>query len=104
MTDKDNVQFGKVETTEVIDDQTNSTVTTTITNRNFVATLPIRRRYHMRIRVQNEAEAVAAYADFLKQLGTDRSMLEPTVEHEHNKMGDEHGYWYFVKCYTRLEY
>lgn len=101
---KDRVEFGKVETTEVIDDITGSTVTSTISNRNFVPVLPVKRRYHIRVRVQNNAEAVVAYGDFLKQQDEDRSILEPSVEHEHNKIGDEHGYWYFVKCYTRLEF
>lgn len=100
----DKVEFGKVETTEVIDNDTGSLMTATENMHEGKLVLPVRRRYHIKVRVYNQKEQDQAYVEFSRQLSGDTGMLEPEFKTERNRRGDDNGYWYAVKCYTRLEY
>ena len=98
-----NVSFGKTKTTQVIDDN-GSTKTT---ERNYMAgevTKPSREYFEYRHKVQNEKEEHEAYLDFSLSLHNDKTMLDPAFRIERSKIGDKDGYYFVVKCYTRLVY
>lgn len=96
-------KFGMVETKQVIDTD-GSTVTTTEKLRKGIVNPPVRRYYEMRKRVASEKDEFEEYAEFSLDIRNDKSMIEPAFRIERSKVGDLEGYYYVVRCYTRLEY
>lgn len=97
------MQFGTQKTTKVLDNN-GSTITT---EEKYVKGKPnniVRRYYEVKVRVHNQKEEHEAYVSFSDAISKDKSMREPAFRIEHNKLGDESGYYYVVECYTKLEY
>jgi hypothetical protein len=65
---------------------------------------PVRHRFKIREKVTNQREEHEAYVKFSDDLKQDPTMLEPAFEIEHTKAGKDAGYYFVVKCYTKLEY
>ena len=97
------LEFGNINTTMVIDDH-GSTIETDETLANNLQKGPIKKTYNIRTRVHSQTEEHAEYVRFSDDIKRDRTMLLPSFALEHNKIGDDNGYYYVVKTYTILEY
>lgn len=98
-----NIQFGTKQASEVID-ANGSTKTVKEDYRDGEAKKPIRVEYKLRSRVTSADEERQAYLDFSKLLEYDPALLDPAFLIEHSVAGKKGGYYYVVRCYTRLEY
>lgn len=97
------MQFGKVKRTKIDDKTGNLQETET----NFVdgqVNFPVRESTEERVRVSSHEEAMTVVAAFIREVLDDRSMLDPIVRFEFSKTGDKQGYFYVVKCSTKLVY
>lgn len=97
------IDFGKKETTEVIDSN-GSTKTNINDYRNGELVTPRRVRYEVRTRVSNVDEERKAISEFSDLYNKDRTMLDAAIMIERSIAGNKKGYYYVVKCHTVLEY
>lgn len=98
-----NIQFGMVSKVKSLDKE-GSTKQVDDTILNGESKSPLRVSYKMRVRVHNQTEEHQEYVKFSDEVNDNRSMLDPCFMIEHNRLGDQSGYYYVVRCYTILEY
>jgi len=97
------IDFGKTKTTKTLDDS-GSTRTLEQNFRDGEATRPSREYFEYRQKVTSDKEEHEAYLDFSLSLHNDKTMLDPAFRIERSVAGDRDGYYFVVKCYTRLVY
>ena len=96
-------KFGKVSTTSVIDKE-GSTSTFDTNYVNGDVKLPVRNRFEIKVRVCTQAEEHAEYMKFSQELRENPYMLDACFRIDRSSIGDKKGFYYVVKCFTRLEY
>lgn len=95
------MQFGKLETTEVIDED-GSTVTL---ERNYVAGETVKpKRLHYEIRHRTDKTDLETIARIASSLVNDIAKFDASLRLERTKAGEMNGYYHVVECYTLLEY
>lgn len=101
---KDKISYGASEKTVILDD--NGSTQSTLVNLydGGKVSKPIRHRYKIKVKVHSQKDEHEAYVRFSDDLKQDPTMLEPSFEIEHTKLGKANGYYFVVKCYTKLEY
>lgn len=100
MNEKD-MQFGAKAKTSVVDEH-GSTVTINESVKNGRTVAPIRYNYNFRVRVNSRTDELMAYEEFSSQISEDRGMIDPQWKVERSRLGEENGFYYVVKSYTRL--
>lgn len=97
------IEYGKIKTTKVEGGLTTHTETNIVDGS---AIAPKRVRYEERVRVRNakeEQEEYLRFSDFV-HASPDVDLLTPEFRIEYSKLGQKEGYYYVVKCWSRLEY
>jgi len=92
--------FGTEKRTKTLDDN-GSTATTTNKFVGGKVVKPIVTEYSIKVRVKNALEEAAEYHSFAKEYHTDKTMLRPSFELDFSRIGNENGYYYIVKRYSR---
>jgi len=95
------MRFGKQTETTTLDDD-GSTVSVENNIIDYKTVRPIRKRYEYRVRVADKKEEMTEYLKFSDSLTKDR--LDPEFRLEYTRHGNEHGYYYVIKCWSTLEY
>lgn len=98
-----NIQFGSEKNTKVIDDN-GSTVTNVIDYNKGIPKALSRNKYEIRTRVYTPEEEREQYLSFSYEIEKDPTMLDPAFMIERSVQGNKNGYYYVVRCYTRLQY
>lgn len=98
------VSNGSHEETKILDDNGSTESSETKYFGKGHKSYPVRHRFRIRRKVANQREEQEEYATFSDDLITDKTMLDPVFEIEHTKKGDEEGYYFVIRCYTKLEY
>lgn len=97
------INYGSTEVTKITD-QEGSSVTATTHFRAGIPNSPVKIRYRIKRKVSNQTEEHEAYLKFSDEHQKDKTMLDPGWDIEHTRHGDENGYYYVIKSYTRLSY
>lgn len=98
------IQFGNHKHTEVTDDE-GSTVTT---DTDFTDSAPksrlVRDEYKIRKRVYTTQDEREEYLAFSYEIEKDPSMFDTAFMIERSAAGNKNGYYYVVRCFSRLKY
>lgn len=95
---KDNQpQFGKVERTTTLDD--NGSTLTESASIHDGHEIDVKTRFEMRVKVQSEKDVLT---EFLRFRAETEKMTKTEFRIEHTAPGNEHGYFYVVKCWTEV--
>lgn len=95
------MQFGKLQTTEIIDAE-GSTKTEDNTYRAGVVGTP--KRLHYQIRHRTNLTDLEALTNIAKALLDDSTKLDVSLKLERTTIGNREGTYHIVECYTILEY
>jgi hypothetical protein len=95
------LQHGSKETTKILDND-GSTEVTTIHLKDGDKVGRERVRFNLRTRVHSTKEELEHYLHFSDDIHAKKNMKDPEFRIEFTKNGDEHGYWFIVKCWTEV--
>jgi len=97
------IGYGSSEKTEILDD--NGSTEATITQfYDGKQSRPVRHRYRIKRKVTSHLEEEEVFKEFMRERLTDKTILDPAIEFEYSPKGVKEGYYFVIKCYTKLEY
>lgn len=93
-------KYGTVVDTTQIDDN-GSEMELERTFKDGVVVPPTRRRYAIRVKVHNDQEELTEHLKF-KDEAKQGQKYDIATRLERSRVGDQQGFYYFVKCWTEL--
>ncbi len=95
------MEFGKIITRGLDKDGNFNEIEENIVEK--MVNFPISRTVEIRVKVRSHEEELAEYEKFSEEVRNNPDIVRPSFKLETSRTGNREGYYFVIKCYTKLE-